>query len=145
MLPAGRVGRQRGVADAVQRVDLVQVQVRVDEALSDEPATCVDLIAPGQALFGQRGDTDAADADAPSTSAPTQHRVGDHQVVLVSHVASWNRMPPLPARAPQQARIERPATDTKRATSRIRMCFSRPRSPRNLPPPEPQGHEHADH
>ena len=36
---------QGGVADPVQRVDLVEVHVAVDEALGDQPAGGVDLVA----------------------------------------------------------------------------------------------------
>ena len=39
------VRRQGGVADPVQRVDLVQVHVPVDEALGDQPTGGVDLLA----------------------------------------------------------------------------------------------------
>ena len=46
-LPRG-VRRQRGVADPVQRVDLVEVHVPVDEALGDQRAGGVDLVAAGQ-------------------------------------------------------------------------------------------------
>ena len=42
---AGGVRREGGVADPVQRVDLVEVHVAVDEALGDQGAGGVDLLA----------------------------------------------------------------------------------------------------
>ena len=50
------VRREGGVADPVQRVDLVEVHVPVDEALGDQGARGVDLLAAGERRLLDRGD-----------------------------------------------------------------------------------------
>ena len=83
---AGGVRRQSGVADllddTVEGVHLVEVQVAVDEALGDQSAGRVDLLAAGDRVLRDGSDASAVDPDPPAALAAAQGRVGDDQVVV---------------------------------------------------------------
>ena len=75
------VRRERRLADPVERVHLVQVQVGVDERLGDERPARVHDPAAVERRGRDRRDRGVADADRPPALPPAEHRVAHDQRV----------------------------------------------------------------
>ena len=79
----GVVGLQRGVTQALEGVDLAQVQVGVDEGRGDEIAPGVDLHRAGVGqVLGNGSDAAIRDGDVEERGvAPAQPRATDDEVI----------------------------------------------------------------